>query len=289
MNATMPANLRVEFDVISHEVAYLHLHWKVFNQLFNTGEETILLLHSSAHGFFSVVEDSLKRDVILGFCRLIDPPSTGKLRKNLTFERLINTIPASDSTLTETVRNHLTKLRSHCAHLLDWRNKKVAHADLEVSLGRDQLPPLLVTEIVTGLVESRKILNTIDKYYGASGEFEGFVVVKGGVELLLQDILDARRYRDARDVTTTPKNADSDNRLKHVLEELKCHFPEGCVILTRSHERSDVGTVELIHNIAVGGIRNPEERARFIATALATVCRNTEIDPTEVLRSVQQN
>ena len=88
------------------------------------------VLNTLAPFFWWNIQTVMWEDVLLHICRLTDAP-----RKNLTLKQLPNLCPDD-----ERIREELEKRIADAVHATrfarDWRNRRIAHRDLETTLGK---------------------------------------------------------------------------------------------------------------------------------------------------------
>ena len=68
------------FAALYHQVAWVHLKFHEFVELFGKDEERVEILNRAAPGYFSMVQDVLFESIILDIAKLLDPATTGKKR-----------------------------------------------------------------------------------------------------------------------------------------------------------------------------------------------------------------
>jgi hypothetical protein len=150
--------------VLYHRIVWLHLRWALYNQLFAKSERRTALLNETAGSFFGALQSVLFDDLVLDLARLTDPPrSAGK--ENLTLRR----IPAliSDPELQLEVRGLVEAAVSACASMRDWRNRRLAHADLLLALAPSvsPLPGIGHADMEAALLAVRELRNRVDSHY----------------------------------------------------------------------------------------------------------------------------
>jgi hypothetical protein len=101
-------------------------YWDRYEALFGTRERVELLNESSGNFWFST-QKMLFDYVLLGVCRLTDPPNFGK-KQNLTVRRLYDLEPGRYKA---ELRKLVERAESRAAFARDWRNRRIAHNDLE--------------------------------------------------------------------------------------------------------------------------------------------------------------
>lgn len=194
---SMGKDLGDVFDALWREAAWIHVKWRDCKELFSTKPTRVDLMNEAAPLFFRMVEDSLFENILIHITRLTDPPeSCGKA--NLTIKRLPPLI--SDPKLAAHVEGLIDVATTQAAFCRDWRNRKIAHADLRLALDQTVKPLESATcgKINAALEAVSKVLNSIETHYMASETcFEGFPSDGGSIELL-HVIDDGLRFRKER-------------------------------------------------------------------------------------------
>lgn len=120
-----------------NEVAWLHLKWRQYEELFGSSEERVDILNASASLFFRIVQDSLWEDVLLHLCVLTDPEKTGR-NENLTLRRFPALI--SDGVTRDDVQEAVDAAVKAAGFARDWRNRRIAHRDLALAISEGAKP-----------------------------------------------------------------------------------------------------------------------------------------------------
>jgi hypothetical protein len=159
-----------QYSALWQEVASLYTKWGEYVELFGTGPSRVDLLNQAAPAFFRLVQDSLWDDVLLHLARLTDPPqSVGK--SNLTICNLLHlaTHPRTQKTLPALVHAAVEKARFS----RDWRNRRIAHRDLQLSLDGSASPLALASRqhVKDALSTIVAVLNEIEIVYMDSQTF----------------------------------------------------------------------------------------------------------------------
>ncbi len=153
------------YTSLSSEVSWLHLKWNQHRILFESPER-IELLNRVAGNFFRVIQRVLFEDIVLHIARLTDPPrSPGKGEKNnLTLLRLATAVP---ETLASEIRNLLDQTESHAEFAKDWRNRHLAHRDLELAMDERATPLSRVTceSVGIAIASMGAVLNKIEDHF----------------------------------------------------------------------------------------------------------------------------
>jgi len=152
--------LGARYHELSTQLAWVHVRWLTHRQLFGTSRERFDLLNQVAPFFFHMLQQWLWEDLILDIARLIDSPTSGK-KANLS----LNGLPplVSDPALRSDVEAALVVAGEECAFARDWRNRQLAHRDLQLVLSDDAqpLPPAEVAHVERALESLRQVLNLV--------------------------------------------------------------------------------------------------------------------------------
>jgi hypothetical protein len=187
------------FHETSHELTWMHWRWKQYRTLFGEKPSRIDLLNEAAPLYFRIVQDVFFEDTLLAIARLVGPPkSSGK--QNLTVERFPPLL--ADPNLKEQVCTLIEKAKTSAGFAVDWRNRRLAHRDLDLSLGRslEALPPATREKVEESLSALRDVLNCIEMAYcNDAHTLYDFSPAPGGAEALLYVIRDGLlREKDRR-------------------------------------------------------------------------------------------
>jgi len=185
------------FDALWKHITELHAEWKSLLQLFGVSQAQSDFLNKFAGAFFDTVYRTLIRDILLGISRLTDPLSTAR-RDNLVLERLA-TLPEvqEDSALSSKVAAKLSEVKAKATSIRDYRNKYLAHLDLEASLGSgsDVLPGIRRQDIDAVLDGFADLFNLIEQALRGSTVMFNEVAINGGPESLLRHLEDAQSWK----------------------------------------------------------------------------------------------
>jgi hypothetical protein len=180
----IPEEIRDDCADLYNDVAMLHLKWRFYLELFPDPEHA-RLLSNVAGAFFHVVEESLRADVLVTICRLSDP-SPSLARVNLSFAIL-----RGKCTDLPKVDNLITAFQAACGNVRRYRNRYVAHNDLESDIPYWEilLPGVGRFHIGEILHLAREILGSIYRHYA-------------GIELTIE----SDRWDGARELIAWAKN-----------------------------------------------------------------------------------
>jgi AbiU2 len=185
------------YDALWQQLAGLYRKWEEYVVLFGTSSERIELLNSAAPEFFRVVQDSLFEDVLLHLARLTDKSETSG-KPNLTILRLPKAISrqsareAAEVAVAEGVR-----ATSFCR---DWRNRHIAHRDLDLAYGTGakSLLPASREKVALALKALSDVLNIVAQHYLDSTTFFELGGSLRGAESLLRILEDGVKAREFR-------------------------------------------------------------------------------------------
>ncbi|MDP3939274.1 MAG: hypothetical protein Q8R92_14215 [Deltaproteobacteria bacterium] len=146
-----------------HDVAWLHLKWQEFRELFATSESRIALMNKTAPEFFSNLERVLWQDVLLHLSRLSDPPGTGGQR-NVSVRGLT---PLVVGGLRGELNRGLDDFEDKTRFARDWRHRLYAHRDLEHAATPSARPlePASRAKVEEALASLRWLMNLIEGHY----------------------------------------------------------------------------------------------------------------------------
>lgn len=134
----MGEELGTIYCALWQEVAWVHAKWSDFVTLFGTKKSRVDLLNAAAPAFCRLVQDSIWENVLLHIARLTDPPATAR-KQNLTIQRLPSLIKRPDAAHNVEAKVHVAL--AACAFARDWRNRHIAHSDLDLKVS-DTAKPL---------------------------------------------------------------------------------------------------------------------------------------------------
>jgi hypothetical protein len=146
------------------ELTWLHIKWEEFKTLYGTSEEEFALMNAVAPNFFGRLEQILWGDLMLHISRLTDPPrSAGK--PNLSLNQLPLLIIEPD--LKAEVESLVTAAVARSAFARDWRNRHLAHSDLEHTKAPSlhSLAPASRQDVTEALAEIREPVNVVEIHF----------------------------------------------------------------------------------------------------------------------------
>lgn len=127
----MGKDLGTIYDALWHQIAWVHAKWSEYVVLFGIKASRVDLLNKAAPSFCRLIEGSLWENVLLHVARLTNPPSTGK-KENLTVQLFSNLI--NEASTRAKVDSLVESALSASEFARDWRNRHIAHVDLDLSV-----------------------------------------------------------------------------------------------------------------------------------------------------------
>lgn len=176
------------------EYYWLRLKWQEFIKLFGSAAR-VDILNAAAPACFRMLEDVLSDDILMHLARLTDSPrSMGK--SNLTFVALPELISDHDPVLQDLIRT----AQAECGFARDWRNRRLAHRDLDLALGNAAiaLAPATRLSIDRAINSLHAVLNHISATSFDTHLDPEIIESTGGAEALLYGLRDGIAARQRR-------------------------------------------------------------------------------------------
>ena len=182
--AAMGKDLGELFTALSNELTFLSWQWSQFADLYLDKKTRFDLMNRVAPFFFWLLQRSWWDEALLAVTRLIAPPkSMGKA--NLTFQRLPALI--ADLQLRPEIEALVQAVVTSAAFARAWRNRRIAHRDLDLALKRSAvpLPPANYTDIDKIIEDLATILNRIElRLSNATTIYRKAPITYGATDLL---------------------------------------------------------------------------------------------------------
>jgi len=195
--AAMGKELGELFTALSNELTFLSWHWQQFSDLYLGKQARFEVMNRAAPFFFWLLQRSWWEESLLGITRLVAPPeSMGKA--NLTFQRLPGLI--GDEELRAKTERLIKVVVSDSAFAKTWRNKRIAHRDLDLALKRSRvpLPPATHTHVERVLERLAQILNDVERHFANSSTIYHKSPITHGALDLLYVVRDGLRREEVR-------------------------------------------------------------------------------------------
>jgi hypothetical protein len=189
--------LGTQYAALWQEVVRLHMYWAEYVELFGTKPTRIDLLNRAARSFFRMLQDELWESRLLHIARITDPPTSVGEKTNLTLRNLPNLI--DDKKLKAQVDGLIKVLLEKTKFARDWRNRVLAHLDLDLALDQPAKPLLNGSrlEVNDALKAIADVMNIVAAHYLDEGETAFHLFDQtGGADALLY-VLDNGLEADA--------------------------------------------------------------------------------------------
>ena len=183
--SSMGAQLGELHFLLWKEFAWLQVSWSEYRTLYSN-PETLVNLNAAAPRFFYWLDYLMWHDVLLHICRLTDAPTTAG-KSNLSIAQLPNAI--SHPELKTKVDKLVSLAQSKAQFARDWRNRHLAHRDLEKSKNPAAKPLAAasrasVEEVLKAIAAA---LNAVQEHFEDSATaYHDSVVSPGGAVSLLR-------------------------------------------------------------------------------------------------------
>jgi hypothetical protein len=187
-------------EAIDNKMFMLQATWKIYHQLYGTRQERLDLLNTWVPDFAGIVQRVLWDSVILGICRLCDPP-VHLGNKNLTLKRLVDSLdPKPDASQAVYFDAQLAKVKALAQALHKHRHKRLAHSDLKSAMAAADILPGVSRQTIEDVLKSiRALLNKINLDYFNNEVAYEFVGLRGDGDCLIHCLQMTQRFSDLQD------------------------------------------------------------------------------------------
>jgi AbiU2 len=184
------------YNAMSNELSWLHVKWNLYRQLYATSPERVEILNRAASHFFGVLRRALVDDIAMHVARLTDP-ATIRGRQNLTIRRLPPLVPDALKAETKDLASAAMKA---CDSVRVWRNRRIAHIDLEWVTSHDPLPGVTFGQLGAAVESLCAVLHRLEQHYWQTSTMYADVITPSGdaeslVYFLWKGLLDEDRRR----------------------------------------------------------------------------------------------
>jgi hypothetical protein len=203
----MGAPLGTIYAALWQEIASVHGKWTEYVTLFGTKESRVDLLNAAAPAFFKLVQDSIWENVLLHIARLTDPSVTAR-KQNLTIQQLPRLVDRPEAM--KVVESKVLAALTSCAFARDWRNRHIAHSDLDLKISNDARSLEFASRkcVEAALASLTETLNAVSAEYLDSTNF--FETPDGDALALIRTIDDGLRADKQRRERIQSGNPDPD-------------------------------------------------------------------------------
>jgi hypothetical protein len=197
----IPTEIFATWNFLHGEVVWLHGRWTMYRQLYGTSARRIETLNQLAPTFFGTLQGILLDEVQLTLSRLADPAATGR-RRNLTLETLtqeIDSLPIPE--LASELSARLNQYRAKCEGIIERRNKRIAHYDLDTqsAASTEALSGVSRQEVEEALAELREFMRTVYQFFEQSYMAYEHFAMHDDANSVLRIACEALRYRELVD------------------------------------------------------------------------------------------
>jgi hypothetical protein len=196
------------FHQLQTDLAWLHIKWQQYRELYGTKPERIGLLNEAASLFFRIVEDALWDDTLISITRLTEHTSGGPSRR-LTIQQLPALI--TNEKIKAEVKQRVAVAVEKARFAKDWRNRRIAHRNMSYALEPEATPLAHASRsnVEEALEALRNVLNTVDRLCRDSTFLYEMADHAHGAESMLYVLRDGletrgRRLAAMRDGTLPP-------------------------------------------------------------------------------------
>jgi AbiU2 len=137
-----------EINALQNCMIHLCTDLTIYKQLY-TSEESINALNNFNKLIFSRMQDALIERICLQIACLIDPPGDGS-NKNLSLKRF--QVITNDEVIQQSITS--IELMFKSTGMRNWRNKVLAHLDLNTATGKNKIHIKMSYEEIERIVES---------------------------------------------------------------------------------------------------------------------------------------
>jgi len=130
-NSCLGEEFDTVFELIKNDLFSLRYEWRIYTSLFGTNPERVELLNEVSAQVAGTIDRHLFEGCIIAICRLTDPEEFLRSgSKNISVKHLVRFMK------TDKQKEHISDLINDCiskaSFARSWRNKKIAHSDLDV-------------------------------------------------------------------------------------------------------------------------------------------------------------
>ncbi len=205
----MGPELGAIYHLLWNECAHIHSRWEEYVAIFGKDQEQFDVMNGVAPLFFKTVQDAFWESILLHLCRFADPVKVAH-RKTLSLETLLgmpgcSTIP--------NLRLHVNDAKAKIKFAQDWRNRSLAHADLEHALDRNakalaEASRMLVREALASITA---VLACVERYFTNTDLYLGMARQRWDGLHLLQELRLLSILRNERDQRIKTNSATPDD------------------------------------------------------------------------------
>lgn len=191
----MSANL-ARFSAFANEVVHQWHEWGEFEHLFFGPKARVALLNKTAKHFFGELFYAQLDRIILGVARLTDSPNAGSGGgQSLTLWSVHHEYAAIQGYPRASFGAVATSATLARTHIAKWRNKRIAHTDAAVAMGKKSVGQVMPVTLRHFYESCGAYINDLSEALG-QGPFPIDTVAQYGVADLIQALKLAAAVRD---------------------------------------------------------------------------------------------
>lgn len=190
--------LGAQFSALWQELVRVNMVLSEFVVLYGTKPSRVEILNQAASNFFYMTQQLLWESTMLHIARLTDPSNTGG-RANLTLHNLPALV--GDQALRATLKDLLGVVKKATGFCRDWRNRHLAHRDLDLALNETAKPleAATVEKTKAALKAMADVLNAVELHYSQSETAYDFASPLNGALTLLYVLDDGAKAKQKRE------------------------------------------------------------------------------------------
>jgi hypothetical protein len=171
-------------EVIQYFILLSRYNLLFVDELFGSSEtKRIDILNHATGSFFSFLQNLYEMELILGIARMTDSSQTMR-KENLTIQRLPALVPDKQTSEKKKVQGLVDDAVEKAAFAKDWRNRFLAHRDLDFSIGGEDVVPL-EQATMEKIEESLKSIAAVLHHFGYESPHGKIINGIGGEDTLL--------------------------------------------------------------------------------------------------------
>lgn len=164
--AVMGESLGSQYDGLWQQLVFAKKKWGEFVCLFGTNEQRVDLLNAAAPSFFHLLQDIMWEDVVLHIARLTD--KVRSFGRQTLANMSLRTLPdLVNITARAEVEERVRAAVDATEFARDWRNRHIAHRDLQLALDRNVQPLAFASRACVNIAfeKMQEAMNTVQRHY----------------------------------------------------------------------------------------------------------------------------
>ena len=183
------------YNLLYNEIIWLHYKWTEFEELYGIEESRIKIMNNTAPSFFSMIQKILWENIISGIARITGQQET-EGENNMTITAVPELI--NDQKLKESVEIKIKTILEKTNFCRDWRNRKIAHYDYDLSINSNAKPLEKASKILVkeALNEITALIDLLHGFYFKSTLILDQIQSNRGALSLLYTLDDGLKERE---------------------------------------------------------------------------------------------